>query len=130
MLLYLHGFRSSPQSFKARLLGKRMAALGRAHEYQCPQLPPSPAAAMALARELARQRAPRFVPNSAPDQLTVIGSSLGGYYATWFVERVGGRAVLINPAITPHLGLETYLGTQKNLHTGEPYELTRAHLEG
>jgi predicted esterase YcpF (UPF0227 family) len=63
-------------------------------------------------------------------KVTFIGSSLGGYYATWFVEKWGGRAVLINPAITPHAGLAAYLGPQKNLHTGAPYELTRAHLEG
>jgi predicted esterase YcpF (UPF0227 family) len=62
--------------------------------------------------------------------VTFIGSSLGGYYATYFVEKLGCRAVLINPAITPHIGLEAYLGTQKNLHSGESYELTRAHLDG
>ena len=64
------------------------------------------------------------------DGVTLIGSSLGGFYATWMAEKIDCRAVLINPAITPHIGLETYLGTQKNLHTGQPYELTRAHLEG
>ena len=63
-------------------------------------------------------------------EYALVGSSLGGYYATWFVEKHGCRAVLINPAITPHVGLEAYLGPQKNLHTGEPYELTRMHLAG
>src|SRR5262249_16725400 len=57
-----------------------------------------------------------------------VGSSLGGFYATHLVEKRGGRAVLINPAIDPHVGLRAYLGPQKNLHTGEPYELTEAHL--
>ena len=57
-----------------------------------------------------------------------VGSSLGGYYATYLAERHDAKAVLINPAIDPHLGLRAYLGPQKNLHTGEPYELTEAHL--
>jgi hypothetical protein len=57
-----------------------------------------------------------------------VGSSLGGFYATSLVERRGGRAVLINPAIDPHVGLRAYLGPQKNLYTGDPYELTESHL--
>jgi len=57
-----------------------------------------------------------------------VGSSLGGFYATHLVEKHGGRAVLVNPAIDPHLGLRAYLGAQKNLHSGAPYELTEAHL--
>ena len=61
--------------------------------------------------------------------MTFIGSSLGGFYATWLAERYAAKAVLINPAIDPHLGLRAYLGPQKNLYTGEPYELTEAHLE-
>jgi predicted esterase YcpF (UPF0227 family) len=57
-----------------------------------------------------------------------VGSSLGGFYATHFAERSDARAVLLNPAIDPHVGLRAYLGEQKNLHTGEPYTLTKAHL--
>ena len=62
------------------------------------------------------------------DELCFVGSSLGGFYATYFAETLGARAVLINPAIDPHIGLRAYLGPQKNLYTGEPYELTEAHL--
>ena len=58
-----------------------------------------------------------------------VGSSLGGFYATHLVETQGGRAVLINPATEPHIGLRAYLGTQRNLYSGEPYELTEAHLD-
>src|ERR1043166_78790 len=58
-----------------------------------------------------------------------VGASLGGFYATYLVETQGGKAVLINPAIDPHVGLSAYLGTQRNLYTGEAYELTREHLE-
>jgi predicted esterase YcpF (UPF0227 family) len=62
------------------------------------------------------------------ENLCFVGSSLGGFYATYLAEKHGARAVLINPAIDPHVGLRSYLGRQKNLHTGEPYELTEAHL--
>ena len=119
MIAYLHGFNSSPQSHKAKVLKAEMEKRGLARLYACPALPPLAADAMREIEKLAL---------SAGDCL--VGSSLGGYYATWLAERIGCRAVLINPAISPHIGLETYLGTQKNLHTGEPYELTRAHLEG
>ena len=122
MLLYLHGFRSSPQSFKARLLGARMADLGRVQEYVCPQLPASPAAAMALARELAGA--------CAPNQLTVIGSSLGGYYATALAEETGCRAVLLNPALRAFEKLAGYVGTQTAYHPGgAAFDFTPAYLD-
>lgn len=63
-----------------------------------------------------------------PTSVTLVGSSLGGFYSTYLVEKHGVRAVLVNPAITPHEGLESYLGPQKNLYSGEAYELTREHL--
>ncbi|MEO8170793.1 MAG: YqiA/YcfP family alpha/beta fold hydrolase, partial [Oxalobacteraceae bacterium] len=78
MILYLHGFRSSPLSFKAQLLAERMRSLGRSAQYLCPQLPASPRAAMAQALEL--------VQSCPAQQLSIIGSSLGGYYATWLAE--------------------------------------------
>ena len=60
---------------------------------------------------------------------TLVGSSLGGFYATYFAELRDLRAVLIQPAIRPYIGLEAMLGPQQNLYTGERHELTRAHLE-
>jgi len=122
MLVYLHGFNSSPASHKAQVLKAYLEARGRAAEYACPALPDTPTEAVRAIERTIGGRDLR--------QVTFIGSSLGGYYATWFVEKRGGRAVLINPAIAPHVGLESYLGQQKNLHTGAPYELTRAHLDG
>jgi uncharacterized protein len=117
VILYLHGFNSSPQSHKAQVLGRFMAQRGLASGYACPALPPLASEAI---RELER---------SLPEgNLCLIGSSLGGFYATYLAEKHGAKAVLINPAIEPHLGLRAYLGAQKNLHTGEPYELTEAHL--
>ena len=122
MLVYLHGFNSSPASHKAQLMRSYMEGRGLGSRYACPALPDTPRAAIG-AIEIA-------IAGCAARTLTFIGSSLGGFYATHLAEKLGCRAVLINPAITPHRGLEAYLGTQKNLHTGAPYELTRAHLEG
>ena len=117
MILYLHGFNSSPQSHKAQLMGKYLAERGLAAEYACPALPPLAADAIREAEQFGPGRDTCF-----------IGSSLGGFYATYLAEKHAARAVLINPAIEPHAGLRAYLGPQKNLHTGEPYELTEAHL--
>lgn len=120
MIIYLHGFNSSPQSTKARQLEAKLASLGRAAHYGCPALPDRPAQAMALLEEEVRRHAARDV--------TLVGSSLGGFYSTYLVEKYGVRAVLVNPALTPHEGLQSYLGPQKNLYTGESYELTADHL--
>ena len=121
MILYLHGFRSSPQSFKARHLGERMQALGRVQDYVCPQLPASPAAAIALALEL--------VAGCPASQLTVVGSSLGGFYATWLAERLGCRAVLLNPAVKPPQDLERYVGVSTHYHSDEPFEFKREYID-
>jgi len=118
VIVYLHGFNSSPLSHKAQVLGRYLAERGLGREFACPQLPPSAREAVRVVRSLIGATEPCYV-----------GSSLGGYYATYLVETYGGRAVLINPAIDPHLGLRAYLGPQKNLYTGEPYELTNEHLE-
>lgn len=121
MILYLHGFRSSPQSFKTRLIGERLEALGRSAEYRCPQLPASPREAITLASGLAAE--------VAPAQLTLIGSSLGGYYATWLAERIGCRAVLLNPAVKPPRDLEKYVGVTTMYHSNERFEFKRDYID-
>jgi predicted esterase YcpF (UPF0227 family) len=120
MILYIHGFNSSALSFKAGLLRKRMAELRRGREYLCPELPHEPQLAMSLLERIVLQHAGR---------VALIGSSLGGFYATWLAERYGVRAVLVNPAVRPYQLLERSLGLQTNLYTGAQYELTRAHLD-
>jgi len=65
----------------------------------------------------------------APADLTLVGSSLGGFYATVVAERLGCRAALLNPAVHPHTHFHKYLGAQKNLYTGEEFTLTPAHVE-
>jgi predicted esterase YcpF (UPF0227 family) len=102
----------------ARVLGER----GLTGEFICPALPHRPDEAMALVEGLVAGRGNR--------DITFVGSSLGGFYATWLAEKHSCRAILIQPAVYPHIGLEKYLGPQKNLYTGAIYELTRAHLDG
>lgn len=122
-LLYLHGFCSSPQSWKVGLLSRYLAAQGLADRLDCPALSPVPAEALAQAR--ARVETLLAEPGRT---LTLVGSSLGGYYCTWLAEHYGLQAVLINPAVVPRLSLTRYLGTQTNLYTGEQFEFTREHV--
>jgi hypothetical protein len=122
VICYLHGFRSSPQSFKAQLLAQRMGELGRADEYLCPQLPVSPAAAIAATQDLLR--------GADPAQLTLLGSSLGGYYATWLAEQLGCRAVMLNPAMRAFEKLAGYVGPQTMYHdSGESFEFKPEFLQ-
>ncbi len=121
MILYLHGFRSSPRSFKARVVSERMQAMGRGNELICPQLPASPKEAMALALTL--------VERYPADRLSVIGSSLGGFYATWLAERLGCRAALLNPAVDPLKDLEKHVGVTTAWHSDEPFEFKREYID-
>ena len=119
MIIYLHGFNSSPGSIKARLLEARMAELDCLEQYACPPLPTSPREAIASVEVL--------LPDD-PSGVTFVGSSLGGYYATALAERHEARAVLVNPAVRPWRLLAAHLGEQRNLYTGATWELTAAHL--
>lgn len=121
MILYLHGFRSSPKSFKAQLLAARLAALGRAHDWRCPMLPVSPLEAVAVAEAQAA--------GLAADDVTVVGSSLGGYFATHLAEKHGWRAVLLNPAVLPQRDLSAYLGEQPLWHGGGSIVVEASHLD-
>ncbi|MFC7411382.1 YqiA/YcfP family alpha/beta fold hydrolase [Hydrogenophaga atypica] len=103
-LLYLHGFRSSPQSAKARQMAERVAREHPGATWWCPQLPPSPAAAMALVMDGIR--------NWPHDRVAVVGSSLGGFYARWLHAQLGYRVALLNPAIQPARDLAKYIGEQ------------------
>ena len=118
MLLYIHGFNSSAASFKARLLHAALARDGRGREFVCPDLPPRPTEAIALLEGLIGSERP-----------CLVGSSLGGFYATWLAEQHDLRAVLVNPAVRPYELLAGYVGKQKNLYTGAEYELTREHVD-
>ena len=107
-VLYLHGFRSSPQSTKAQQVAAVMAQQFAHITWWCPQLPPSPKAAAAL---IAQGTA-----NWPAQSTAVIGSSLGGFYATWLAAHKGCKAVLLNPAIDPARDLAKYIGEHTAWH--------------
>lgn len=120
MIVYLHGFNSSPESGKARMLGEHMAGIGRQTDYYCPSLPNGPRDAVALVEAELEQR--------SPGPVTLVGSSLGGFYATYLAQKHGWKAVLVNPAVRAHVLLRGALGPQTNWHTGEKWILTESHL--
>lgn len=149
MLLYLHGFTSGPQSVKARALGARMAERGLAADFFCPQLSASPAEAILQAEQIIEHArklgAGETVTNMATSTVTsaatnatnnalkhpnilLVGSSLGGFYATVLAEKHHLNAVLINPAVISQLPMEGFIGTHQWLYTGEPFEFTAQHI--
>ena len=111
-LLYLHGFRSSPQSFKAQRMARAVAALSAPpHEpvhWWCPQLPPSPAEAMGLIRQ--------GIADWPQERMAVLGSSLGGFYAHVLARQIGCPVVLLNPAVHPARDLAGYIGEHPAWH--------------
>jgi uncharacterized protein len=112
-LLYLHGFRSSPQSAKAQLTAAWMRKHRPDVTWWCPQLPPSPREAMAM---LLAGTAAWPVASAG-----IIGSSLGGFYATALAERLGCRAVLLNPAVDPARDLQKYIGETTAWHSDDRF---------
>jgi predicted esterase YcpF (UPF0227 family) len=107
-LLYLHGFRSSPQSNKARQVAARVAQRHPRVTWWCPQLPPSPKAAIDMVMQGIAAWPRRH--------MAVMGSSLGGFYATCVAEATACKAVLLNPAIHPARDLAKYIGEQTAWH--------------
>jgi predicted esterase YcpF (UPF0227 family) len=121
LILYLHGFTSGPQSRKVQALAARLAQHGLEDRLICPQLPASPAAAIALAEDILQKV-------GAGGTATLVGSSLGGYYATYLAEKHGLKAVLVNPAVVAAIELERYLGPQTWLYSGEAFNFTLQHI--
>lgn len=121
MIVYLHGFKSSPQSFKASLLAEKMAALGLKDQYYCPQLPASPKEAIAMVST--------WIARWNLDDVTIVGSSLGGFYATWLAEKLGCRAVVLNPAVKAPVDLASYVGVSTQYHSDAPFEFKREYVD-
>lgn len=107
-LLYLHGFRSSPQSAKARQVAERVRTRHPQLTWWCPQLPPSP--------RQATQELLLGIESWPREAMAVVGSSLGGFYATWVAEQTGCRAVLLNPAVHPARDLARHIGEHEAWH--------------
>lgn len=107
-LLYLHGFRSSPASNKARLTAAAVASRHPGVTWLCPALPPSPQQAM--------DEVLQVIAHWPHASMAVMGSSLGGFYATWLAERLSCKAVLLNPAVKPARDLAAQLGEHALWH--------------
>lgn len=121
--IYIHGFKSSPASIKAGLVRQWLQSRGQVDRFLCLDLPYGPgAAAKLLEAEIQRLL-------KQGEHPVLIGSSLGGYYATWLAERHDLRAVVLNPGIRPYEFSELLTGLQKNLYTGEEFVFTQAHME-
>ena len=108
-LLYLHGFRSSPLSAKAVKMAAAVQVSHPAVHWWCPQLPPSPRQAMAMLMA--------GIAGWPQASMAVVGSSLGGFYATWIAARTGCPAVLLNPAVQPARDLASHIGLQSAWHS-------------
>ncbi|MCG8672875.1 MAG: esterase [Pseudomonadales bacterium] len=124
-LFYIHGFNSSPKSAKANLLADYLreqsdSVLPNIH-YHVPALPYDPAAIIEI---LCRE-----VEACLPEDVALVGSSMGGFYGTWIAEKYGLPLVLVNPAVRPHELLKDYLGENENMYTGEKYTFTEAHID-
>ena len=120
-ILYIHGFNSSPYALKARQLMAFLTRQGLAERLRAPALHPHPRQAIAQLEHCIAELG----------QPLLVGSSLGGYYATYLAERHGLRALLINPAVNPHYwDLTRYLGPQTNPHSGEVWQFTKDHIQG
>ena len=118
-ILYIHGLNSAPASKKASMLTEVMQRMGLEGQLRVPALHHHP-------REAIGQLDAAIAELGAP---LLVGSSLGGYYATHLAERHGLKALLINPVVNPHRLFDGFLGTQQNLYTGESWELTLDHVD-
>lgn len=121
-LLYIHGFLSSPLSFKARQTAQWLAEHCPEIDFYCPQLPPYPAQTQAILE--------RLVESLLPQPVYLMGSSLGGFWATWLAEKYNLPAVLINPAVRPQDFMPAYLEVDlKSYHTDDSYRLNAGHID-
>ncbi|WP_461482108.1 YqiA/YcfP family alpha/beta fold hydrolase [Porticoccus sp.] len=119
-LIYLHGFNSSPASLKACQTAEWLSRRHPRFPFFCPRLSNEPDLAIRQLQTLIEQ---------LDQPVGLVGSSMGGYYATWLAEQYGVSAVLVNPAVKPYELMLDYLGENTNYHTGERYVLERRHVE-
>lgn len=124
MLIYIHGFNSSQESYKASLLKSFAEKINMPDVLEVPLLSYDPAVAMDQLVQLVH----KYQMHNGMRPLCFIGSSLGGYYATWLAEKFDSRVVLVNPTVKPYELFEDYLGHNRNIYTGEEYFLTMDHV--
>lgn len=121
-LLYLHGFLSSPLSLKAQQTAQWLAVAHPEVEFYCPQLSPYPLPTQQLLESI--------IERLLPEPVYLMGSSLGGFLATWLAEKYNLRTVLINPAVRPQDFMPAYLEVDlKSYHTDDSYRLNAQHID-
>ena len=124
LVVYLHGFRSSPRSSKARMTGDAIAhrvEQGAPIEWYCPQLHASPQESMDMVR--------RHIDASKADRLSVIGSSLGGFYTNYLAERYGCKGIALNPAVRAGRELEPHVGMMTAYDSEEPFDFRAEYID-
>ena len=122
LLLYIHGFNSSPKSLKASIMAEYCQRERPDIRVEAPQIPCYPEAAAAFLDDLVTSLSGEY-------RIGLVGSSLGGYLSTWLNARYQLPAVLVNPAVKPYELLQDYLGEQENPYTGEQYVLAPHHMD-
>lgn len=121
VVVYLHGLNSSPGALKAQKVAEYIADKSINADYLRPTIPDLPDKAVPELDQLMKALADR--------KACLIGSSMGGFYATWLAQVYDCKAVLINPVVKAHERLKVHLGKQVNPYSGVQYELTTAHIE-
>lgn len=124
LLVYLHGFRSSPRSSKAIMTGEAVKALSNSInpiEWYCPQLLASPKQSMDMVTT--------HIDQSKADRMVVIGSSLGGFYANYLAEKYGCKAVALNPAVWAARELAPHVGMMTSYDTDEPFDFRSEYID-
>ena len=124
LVVYLHGFRSSPRSSKARITGDAIAhrvEQGATIEWYCPQLHASPQESMDMVR--------RHIDASKADRLSVIGSSLGGFYTNYLAEQYGCKGIVLNPAVRAGRELEPHVGMMTAYDSEEPFNFRAEYID-
>ncbi len=124
LVVYLHGFRSSPRSSKAFMTGEALKALSsniNHIEWYCPQLLASPKESMDMVI--------KYIEQSHFTEMVVMGSSLGGFYANFLSEKYGCRAVVLNPAVRAPRELAPHVGMMTAYDSDEPFDFRPEYID-
>jgi predicted esterase YcpF (UPF0227 family) len=124
LVVYLHGFRSSPNSTKAVMTGEAVRALASAHhsyEWYCPQLLASPKASLEMVTKLIDQ--------TTFDRIVIIGSSLGGFYTNYLAEKYHCKGIALNPAVYAARELEPHVGMMTAYDSEEPFDFKAEYID-
>ncbi|QWE23755.1 hypothetical protein FD977_05550 [Polynucleobacter sp. AP-Elch-400A-B2] len=124
LVVYLHGFRSSPNSTKAVMTGEAVRALSSAHhsyEWYCPQLPASPKASLEMVT--------KYIDQTKFDRIVIVGSSLGGFYTNYLAEKYHCKGITLNPAVYAARELEPHVGMMTAYDSEEPFDFKAEYID-